>query len=235
MVINKKVNFFIVGFPRCGTTFMYHYLSLHPEISMSKLKEPNYFLSKPYKRIKTLNDYKKQFKPNKINGDASAIYILNKKSLLNIRKYNQNAKILIMTRNKKKMIESYYKVISSLGEKPELNWRYIECFRMEEHLKECKEIFENIKVIKLERIKKNPKKVYKEVLKFLKVDSSFLPEEKFKIINKQKEPYVMFIPAMMHFFAYRNIIVKSIIRTIFPLALRNKIRKLNNNYYVSSE
>jgi hypothetical protein len=38
-------NFFIAGAPKSGTTSLYHYLSQHPEIYMSPIKEPNYFAS----------------------------------------------------------------------------------------------------------------------------------------------------------------------------------------------
>jgi hypothetical protein len=38
-------NFFIAGAPKSGTTSLYHYLSQHPEIYMSPIKEPHYFAS----------------------------------------------------------------------------------------------------------------------------------------------------------------------------------------------
>ena len=40
-----KVDFFIVGVPKAGTTSLYHYLNEHPDIVMSRKKEPNYFSS----------------------------------------------------------------------------------------------------------------------------------------------------------------------------------------------
>ena len=36
-------NLFVIGAAKCGTTSLHHYLDLHPEISMSKVKEPTYF------------------------------------------------------------------------------------------------------------------------------------------------------------------------------------------------
>jgi hypothetical protein len=36
-------NFFVVGVPKAGTTSLYHYLSQHPQIYMSPIKEPTYF------------------------------------------------------------------------------------------------------------------------------------------------------------------------------------------------
>lgn len=41
----QKPNFLIVGVARCGTTSLFHYLEQHPEIGMSKIKEPKYFSS----------------------------------------------------------------------------------------------------------------------------------------------------------------------------------------------
>jgi hypothetical protein len=36
--------FLVVGAPRCGTTSLHHYLQQHPQICMSTIKEPNFFL-----------------------------------------------------------------------------------------------------------------------------------------------------------------------------------------------
>jgi len=41
--LKPKVDFFIVGAPKAGTTSLYSYLSQHPEIEMSTIKEPDYF------------------------------------------------------------------------------------------------------------------------------------------------------------------------------------------------
>jgi len=42
----KLPNLFIVGAPRSGTTSLYNYLKQHPEVFMSPIKEPHYFLRK---------------------------------------------------------------------------------------------------------------------------------------------------------------------------------------------
>ena len=39
----KKPDFFIVGAAKAGTTALYAYLKQHPQIYMSRIKEPNYF------------------------------------------------------------------------------------------------------------------------------------------------------------------------------------------------
>ena len=37
-------NLFVIGAAKCGTTSLHYYLDLHPEISMSRIKEPHFFL-----------------------------------------------------------------------------------------------------------------------------------------------------------------------------------------------
>ena len=67
-------NLVITGAMKCGTTSLHYYLGLHPEISMSKQKELNFFLgTKKWK--KGIDWYKSFFQKNtKIVGEASPNY-----------------------------------------------------------------------------------------------------------------------------------------------------------------
>lgn len=38
-------NFIIIGAMKCGTSSLYHYLQLHPEVGMSEIKEVDYFVA----------------------------------------------------------------------------------------------------------------------------------------------------------------------------------------------
>ena len=77
-----KVDFFIVGFPKCGTTSLAPYLGQHPNICFSDPKEPYYFTDIEYdKGIKTLSDYKNIFKEDREHkklgeGTVATIYSL---------------------------------------------------------------------------------------------------------------------------------------------------------------
>ncbi|MCK7578197.1 MAG: sulfotransferase [Chromatiales bacterium] len=42
----SKPNFFIVGSMKSGTSTLYEYLSVHPQIFMSPVKEPSYFVDR---------------------------------------------------------------------------------------------------------------------------------------------------------------------------------------------
>ncbi len=41
-----RPNFFIIEYMRSGTSTLYEYLKLHPQISLPKAKEPSYFVDK---------------------------------------------------------------------------------------------------------------------------------------------------------------------------------------------
>ena len=64
-----KVDFFIVGAPKAGTTSLYNYLNEHPEIVMSTKKETDYFSNESiekqgmyYEKKRIIITYKKNFR-----------------------------------------------------------------------------------------------------------------------------------------------------------------------------
>ncbi|MBZ8178758.1 sulfotransferase family protein [Oscillatoria salina] len=67
-------DFIIIGAMKSGTTSLYYYLNSHPEISMSRDKELNFFIAERNWQ-KGLNWYQSQFRGNaKIYGEASPNY-----------------------------------------------------------------------------------------------------------------------------------------------------------------
>ena len=100
----SKVNFFIVGAPKSGTTSLYTYLSTHPDIFFPSHKEPNFF-AEDYPniggRLKTKSEYEKLFASHeqKLAGDASVCYLSSDTAPQAIKSYNPQAKIIIMLRN----------------------------------------------------------------------------------------------------------------------------------------
>ncbi len=60
--------FFIIGAPKAGTTSLHNYLSEHPQIQMSAVKEPNFFAPHlnpvdEQRRISQLDQYEQLFDP----------------------------------------------------------------------------------------------------------------------------------------------------------------------------
>ncbi len=101
-----RPNFFIVGAAKSGTTSMYEYLRQHPQIFMSKVKEP-YFFGRdleivPYWCIRDEAKYLKLFAGAgnaKRIGEGSVWYLCSREAAREIKAFSPSARILIMLRN----------------------------------------------------------------------------------------------------------------------------------------
>ncbi|HKC04366.1 MAG TPA: sulfotransferase [Patescibacteria group bacterium] len=102
----KKPNFFIVGARKSGTTALYNYLKLHPDIFMSDLKEPNFFATdfswrKVWfdNKIKNYLSLFSKVKNQKAIGEASNTYLSSRTAAKEIKKFAPGARIIIILRN----------------------------------------------------------------------------------------------------------------------------------------
>ena len=64
--MNNKVNFFVIGQPKCGTTSIFHYLQKHESVCMSEQKQL-YFFAKEH------NNHRRQFKDFNTLGSPSIV------------------------------------------------------------------------------------------------------------------------------------------------------------------
>ncbi len=111
-------NFLMVGAAKSGTTSTYQYLNEHPEIFMSRNKEPRYFISSVFTGLSrddpryfalqedTVTDYDtytELFKDGdkcKAVGEATATYLYYyQEAIPNIKKHLDDVKIIIFLRN----------------------------------------------------------------------------------------------------------------------------------------
>ncbi len=214
----RKPDFFIVGAPRCGTTAMYEYLKQHPEVYMPEhTKEPGFFAKDLYSHyyIRDEKRYLELFSnvtTQKRVGEASAIYLFSKVAAEEIKKFNPDARIIIMLRNPVDMmyslhsqlvfaghedIEDFEEALRAEGDRkkglrvPESRWPveflfYREMARFSVQVERFMRHFdrEKIHIIVFDDFKKDTAGVYKETLEFLEVDESFQPG--FKIVNPNK-------------------------------------------------
>ena len=107
-------NFLIIGAPKAGTTALYHYLSEHPQIYMSPVKEPKFFafegeqinfcgpgdLKKDY--VTDIEAYKTLF--SKVSqeiaiGEASPGYLHSAQAPERIHHYIPDAKLIVIIRD----------------------------------------------------------------------------------------------------------------------------------------
>lgn len=198
-------NFFIVGAEKAGTTSLYHYLGQHPQVFLSMVKEPNYFckdifppedfkiVRPPFKKfihttfIREFDVYTELFSDVKDEvavGEASVSYLPSEVAAREIKKFNPEAKVIIILRNPVVRAFSEYKMDITIGRTSKDflsafhdNSGYRERSLYYEQVKRYVEAFpaKNLFIKIFEEMKKDMKRTISEIFRFLEVDSSFTP------------------------------------------------------------
>ena len=183
----KKPNLFIVGKQKSGTTALYDMLRQHPEVYMPERKETCYFNKEHTERdIKKEKDYLELFKgakDEKYIGEATASYLDSGSAVKEIKKFNPNARIIILLREPVDFLRSLYQhTILRAKEKAEIEkvLKSKEAFNRIKYSEQVKRYLENfpknnIKVIIYEDMKKDNFRVFREVCDFLGIGNSFKP------------------------------------------------------------
>lgn len=111
----KKPNFFIIGAPKCGTTSLAKWLGVHPNIYVSKIKEPHYFYTDGSSKFITIHgweDYIRLFNDATSEhyaiGEASVFYLFSKEAVKNILSQFPDAKFIVLLRNPVEMAASLH-------------------------------------------------------------------------------------------------------------------------------
>jgi hypothetical protein len=105
-------NFLIIGVPRAGTTSTYQGLKQHPQIFLSPIKEPMFFILEgkrgafpgPFNPTgpRDINGYLSLFqsvKREKVAGESSPYYLFNSEAPLRIKKYLTGVNFIAIFRN----------------------------------------------------------------------------------------------------------------------------------------
>ena len=244
-----KVNTFIVGAPKTGTTSLYYYLNQHTNVCMSSIKEPNFFSAKEvnslfYKSqiVDDINEYHKLFSQNKkqIIGEASVSYLFFNEVPNRIYKYNPKAKIIILLRNPIERALSHYLMDFRLGfcsenfediiAQPEIfpqyYQQYLELGNYFLQLKRYLNVFnENqLSIVFYDDLKSNSQKVMKHIFSFLEIEFQDLD---YSIQNSFLSPSNIFVSELYKFNSLRKIV-----KSLFPepfLSLVKSIFFSNNS------
>jgi len=107
--LNKKIDFIIAGFQKCGTTSLATILAKHPDIDFSRNKEPNFFSKKIITEIEFFDNF--DWKSSKLKGEGSISYSFIFEYPHVIRSlYNHNPalKIIFIGRNPVDRIRSHF-------------------------------------------------------------------------------------------------------------------------------
>lgn len=187
-----KIDFLVPGISKCGTTTLCYLLGEHPEIFIPEIKEPNYFTRKDLAEHRHL--YEQLFepaKPGQLLGEGSQMYCtVEFEELVSARvcEHNPEMKLIFSVRNPFKRIESSYREFHHSGPCYAVNapygineamsglpallgdshyWQRLQSYR--KHFRD-----DQILVVFLEDLQKDPQRVLKQCYEFLGVDSSFI-------------------------------------------------------------
>jgi hypothetical protein len=235
-----KVDFFIVGAPKSATTSLFHYLSQHERISMSSIKEPDFFShlelneQKLYYKVNPISDIGKYHnlflkrKKGQLLGEASVSYLFYPKVSERIFSYNPNAKIIIVLRNPVKRAVSHYQMDKRLGfikydlaevlndstiKNHALYYQqYIQIGFYYNQVKKYIDVFgnENICVLNYDDLKKNNKEFISNVLNFLSLKDSQKINFESKYNRSKNFRFKSFS------FLYSKTIFRKVIKNIVP-------------------
>lgn len=227
---NRKPNLFIVGPPHTGTTSLWRYLGEHPDVVMSKLKEPSFFIDfNP--QIKTMKQYMKQFdhaKNEKIIGEASPNYIYSPSAAKRIHRFNPKAKIIIMLRDPNKAVLSWMSATfrHPKGDKDieEPHW---DIYDYKTNIARFKRVFpkKQILLIDFNEFSKDTLKVYKRILKFLDIKDDGRTD--FPIHNQGYEIKSKFFQGLIQRYFYGENWLKSFFKLFISRETAQKIADLN--------
>lgn len=186
-------NLLIIGAKKAGTTSLHNYLSLHPEIYMSHVKELNFFDEKVRWRL-GIDWYKTNFNAAyRVNGESSPLYSRYPRTPgvpERIKQVLGNPKLIYLIRDPVERILSDYVQVAdwrpSTSSFDELlpniqddSEEYIECSSYFLQISRYLTVFprENLLVVVLERLKADPKRVLRQIFRFLDVDEDFWTPE----------------------------------------------------------
>ena len=247
-----KVDFFIVGAAKSGTTSLYNYLFKHPEVCMSSIKEPNFFSNKLlneqkmyYKDVKidSIEKYHNLFDKhtnNKICGEASVSYLFYEKIAKQIKKYNKNAKIIIMLRNPIERAFSHYLMDLRLGFVNESFDSIIyrnsknknQCLHYQQYIKvgnyssqvlKYLDSFgkDNILIINYDDFVKSPSLEFKKTCKFLQISKQFNLDfdKKYNVGKLAKNKTIAYLYSVYHLRRFVNLFFSDKLKLYFKRSL----------------
>ncbi|MFD2822504.1 sulfotransferase domain-containing protein [Lacinutrix iliipiscaria] len=230
-----KVNTFIIGVQKAGTTSLYEWLIQHQDIyGESALKDYPFFIDKTL-YSKGTSFFENQFRHlsnEKVVISGCVDYIENPDSLERIKNYNPEAKIILLLRKPEDRIRSAFKFLRQLSKEEnddinkaiEQNKEYIERSLYGKKLEYLYRIFNknNINIIFFEELIKNPEEVVDKTLNFLGLET----KEVIKIFNANKTKNVRFKSLNKVLFDKNsNNFIRSIFKKLFSSNTRVKIRR----------
>lgn len=196
-----RLNSIGVGAEKCGTTWLANMMEAHPEICFIDRKDTGFL----YAPVFDIKEYEKHFIGDGVKCDWSVAYLPDPNVAKRIKEFFPDVKIIVALRNPINRIVSAYNyhkywtfvikaetLEEAIKKYPD---KYIGRSSYYKQLKVYYDLFpkEQIKVVLMEDIKNNSKKVLKELYAFVGVNPDFIPKDIFKRSNvARKRKYKSF-------------------------------------------
>jgi hypothetical protein len=242
----KLPNLLLVGTPKAGTTSVHNYLDAHPEVFMSRVKEPHYFseVGPNCPTVDAINDWREytdlfaDSKDARIVGESSISYLHCTMAVERIRKVLGKPRILIILREPVSRCFSHWLMDFREGyqQKPFLeavkddyynvtkkgfcsSHMYIESSLYFDAVERYLNTFgDNVKIMFYEDLRDNPRNFMKELFKFLGVDESFEPDLS-RRDNTAAVPRNKLVRSLFHNMKFRKMAKKAV-----PVGIRKGLR-----------
>lgn len=238
--------FFIVGAPKAGTYSLYEILSQHPNISMSSIKEPNFFTtaannSLNMKIVTNFDDYTALWgfnQKNTIYGEASPSYLRCADAPMRIKETFPNAKIIVVLRDPIERAYSNWKMdVRQGGQKASfkrafyadyenkrsanIQYEYYKASLYYEAIERYFSIFgrENVLTFLFEDLQESTPEACQKILQFLQLPDFDTVD--YRIENAAKLPRFQFLAK-----AYQNKFSKLTLGRILPEPQRKFIKDI---------
>lgn len=191
-------NFLVLGTPKSGTTWLYHYLATHPDVFVTPEKEPEFFGTHLFQLGE--NWYRNLFldwRGEKLGGDVSVGYFQEPSAAGQIAGLldKQALKLIVLLREPLSRALSYYDYRFRRGEAPLTfeqslqSWYFKRLYIQPSHyvhfLEKYLSFFDRtqIKIILFDEIQADPLNVLKDVYTFLNVEPEIKIEDAENRVN----------------------------------------------------
>lgn len=196
----RKPDFVVAGFPRCGTTWLYEVLRLHPSVFLPVRKEINFFNRAYEKGLDWYTAYFADAQPDQLAGDISPVYAEYPEVPERILATLPDAKVILIIRSHVPRLRSSYwqlkrdgrsndDLVDYLAGQTETS-PYLERQRYAPLLESYLQLFprNNILIVIYEDLRKDPKAIIDQIVEFLGLERSAYPEAMTDKITEQVNP-----------------------------------------------
>ena len=239
--MSRKPDFFVVGAAKSGTTSLYRHLIQHPAIFMPKLKEPHFFGEWDLSTgVRNLEEYLDLFAgiPKEIQaGEATTSYLYSRSAAREIKRFQPNARILMVLRNpvdraysnywdQREETLSFEEALAAEPRRIQQGWRYayhyVEGGRYAEQVTRYLEVFghDAVRIYLFEDLIGDADNVCRDIFSFLRVD----PDHPIDV-GGAYNPSGLPRSVLFHRLLNDRLSIKEPIKKMLPINLRRSLKE----------